>query len=169
MKAYGGVRVQLHTFLISTNYIEVTGQLHEPAALPRRKAPGADWVERWSGFRVGMEVSNLRKISLPPLVIEPQSSVVRSTNSIDECVMIRNSWTKPWKFIFSLNSLHFSRHFYIFRSILYISPRTSTFFAQLFTFLHALLHFSLNYLHFSMHFYIFPSIVYISPCTSSFI
>jgi hypothetical protein len=33
MKAYGGVNVQIHAILISA-LVEVSGQLHAPAALP---------------------------------------------------------------------------------------------------------------------------------------
>jgi hypothetical protein len=37
MKVYGGVEVQVHSFL--TSALDGSGQLHESAALPLRKEP----------------------------------------------------------------------------------------------------------------------------------
>jgi hypothetical protein len=36
--------------------MEVSGQLHAPAALPRgERAPGTVWIGGWVGFRAGLD------------------------------------------------------------------------------------------------------------------
>jgi hypothetical protein len=35
--------------------MEVSGELHVPAALPKGKSPGAHWIGGWVGPRAGLE------------------------------------------------------------------------------------------------------------------
>jgi hypothetical protein len=44
-------------------YMEVSGQLHAPAALPPgERAPGTHWIRCWVSPRVGLDVVEERKI-----------------------------------------------------------------------------------------------------------
>jgi hypothetical protein len=54
--------------------MEVSGQLHAPAALPLgEKAPGTQWIEGWVGPKACLEAVAKRKISAPA-GIEPRPS-----------------------------------------------------------------------------------------------
>jgi len=37
--------------------MEVSGQLHAPAALPPEKIPGAHWIEGWMDPRAGLDAA----------------------------------------------------------------------------------------------------------------
>jgi hypothetical protein len=57
----------------------VIGQLHAPAALPRKRAPGAHWIGGWVDSRAGLEYLEKRKfLSLPRLVFRPLGRRARS-------------------------------------------------------------------------------------------
>jgi hypothetical protein len=45
--------------------MEVSGQLHAPAALPRRKNPGTYWIGGWVGPRASLDAVAKRKIPSP--------------------------------------------------------------------------------------------------------
>jgi hypothetical protein len=51
MSAYGGVDVWIH-FYLPRHWLEVTGQLHAPAALPPgEKARGTLWIVDWVRYQ----------------------------------------------------------------------------------------------------------------------
>jgi hypothetical protein len=41
--------------------MEVSGQLHDPAALSPEKYPGTHWIESWVGSRAGLNSVEKRK------------------------------------------------------------------------------------------------------------
>jgi hypothetical protein len=43
--------------------MEVNGQLHDPAVLPRRKEPGTHWIGGWLGPRAGLDAEAEGEIS----------------------------------------------------------------------------------------------------------
>jgi hypothetical protein len=46
--------------------MEVSGQLHDPVALPpKERAPGTHWIGSWVGFRAGLDAVVKRKIPSP--------------------------------------------------------------------------------------------------------
>jgi hypothetical protein len=51
-KAYGSVKVQLHSFL--TSALDVSGELQDPIALPPRKQ--RQWKGGWLGLIAGVKV-----------------------------------------------------------------------------------------------------------------
>jgi len=52
--------------------MELSGQLHVPAALPLGEIPGYHWIGGWVGLRAGLDVVDKRKnSSFPPPGIEP--------------------------------------------------------------------------------------------------
>jgi hypothetical protein len=54
--------------------MEVSGQLHAPAALlPRERAPGTHMVVVWEGPRAGLKTVSERKISTPCRESNPDS------------------------------------------------------------------------------------------------
>jgi len=58
--------------------MEVSGQLHAPAALsPREIAPGTHWIGRWVGPRAGLDVVVKRKIPSPRRESNPRTSIVQ--------------------------------------------------------------------------------------------
>jgi hypothetical protein len=46
--------------------LEVSGQLHAPAALPPGKTPGTHWIGGWVGHRVGLDDVEMRKFLILP-------------------------------------------------------------------------------------------------------
>jgi hypothetical protein len=53
--------------------MEVSGQLHAPAALLLRKAHGTQWIGGWVGLRAGLETVVKRKIPIPSSSPEPSA------------------------------------------------------------------------------------------------
>jgi hypothetical protein len=60
--------------------MEVSGQLHAPAALPPGKEPpGAHWIGGWVDLRAGLDDLEKRKfLALPGLELRPLGRPVRS-------------------------------------------------------------------------------------------
>jgi hypothetical protein len=59
--------------------MEVSGQLHAPAALPPGKGPGTYWIGGWVGPRAGQDAMEKRKfLSLPGLELPPLGRPARS-------------------------------------------------------------------------------------------
>jgi hypothetical protein len=55
MKAYGVVDLYIYIFLTSS-LLEVSGQLHAPAALtPGERAPGTHCIRGWVDHRAGLD------------------------------------------------------------------------------------------------------------------
>jgi hypothetical protein len=80
MKAYGGVDVQIHIFLTSV-LVEVSGQLHAPAALtpPRGKSVRYPLDSRLGGPTAGLDDMEKKKILPPPgLELRPLGRSARS-------------------------------------------------------------------------------------------
>jgi hypothetical protein len=59
--------------------MEVCGELHAPAALPRERASGTHWIGGWVGPRTVLDVVVNRKIPSPPPPREsnPRSPIVQ--------------------------------------------------------------------------------------------
>jgi hypothetical protein len=79
MKTYGGVDVYIHIFL--TSALEVSGQLHAPAALPLGKSPRYPFYRRlggpqsWSGWYGEVNIFDPTGTRTPaPLVVQPVAS-----------------------------------------------------------------------------------------------
>jgi hypothetical protein len=71
MKPYCGVDVETHFFL-PQHYLEVSGQLHAPAALLPGTAPGTHWIGGWMGPRTGQDdVEKTKFMTLPGLELRP--------------------------------------------------------------------------------------------------
>jgi hypothetical protein len=56
--------------------MEVSGQLHAPAALPPEKAPGTHWIGGWVGPRAVLEAVVKRKIPSPRRKSNPRTPIV---------------------------------------------------------------------------------------------
>jgi hypothetical protein len=68
MKAYGGMHVYIHVFLI----LKVSGRLHTPAALPPKKDSHYPLDKCWVGPRTGVEnVEQRQFLILPGLELRP--------------------------------------------------------------------------------------------------
>jgi hypothetical protein len=59
--------------------MEVRGQLHAPAALPRETDRDTHCIRAWVGPRAGLDVMEERKISCPYRDSNPDLSVIIST------------------------------------------------------------------------------------------
>jgi hypothetical protein len=60
------------TFFLTLAMLEVSGQLHTPAALPRAKSPMSHWIEGWIDPSFGLEDLEKRKfLTLPGLELLP--------------------------------------------------------------------------------------------------
>jgi hypothetical protein len=57
--------------------MEVSGQLHEQAALPPAKAPDTHWIGGWVGPRAVLEVVVKRKIPSPRQESNPRTPIVQ--------------------------------------------------------------------------------------------
>jgi hypothetical protein len=68
------------TFSCPWHWLEVSGQLHAPAALPPGKEPpGTHWIGGWLCPRTGLDEVEVRKIlPLPGLELRPLSRSARS-------------------------------------------------------------------------------------------
>jgi hypothetical protein len=53
------MEVYLHAFL--TSALEVSGQRHAPAALPRKEGLSTHWIGGWVGLIAGLDVVEERK------------------------------------------------------------------------------------------------------------
>jgi hypothetical protein len=59
--------------------LEVSGQLHAVAALPRVKAPGIHWIGGWVDIRVGLDDVEKRKfLTVPGLELRSLGRPARS-------------------------------------------------------------------------------------------
>jgi hypothetical protein len=81
MKAHGGVDVQIHIFFLHRHQLNVSGQLHVPAALtPEESTPGTHWIRGWVDPRVSLDDVEQRKLvtlqglELRPSIIKPVAS-----------------------------------------------------------------------------------------------
>jgi hypothetical protein len=70
MKAYGGVGVLIHVFFPSA-LVEVSGQLHAPAALSPRKGPQVP-IEQEAGWAPEPIWTWRKFLPLPGLELQPQ-------------------------------------------------------------------------------------------------
>jgi hypothetical protein len=71
MKAYGE-QMYRSTFSWPRHYLEVSGQLHARAALPRERAPGTHWIRGWVDLRADLEDLEKRKFfTLPGFELRP--------------------------------------------------------------------------------------------------
>jgi hypothetical protein len=58
--------------------MEVSGQLHAPAALPpRERAPGTHWIGGWVGPRAVLDAVVKRKIPSPGRESKPRTPIVQ--------------------------------------------------------------------------------------------
>jgi hypothetical protein len=58
--------------------MEVSGQLHVPAALPRgERAPGTHWIGDWVGPRAVLDAEEKRKIPSPHRESNPRTPIVQ--------------------------------------------------------------------------------------------
>jgi hypothetical protein len=56
------VDVEIHIFFTSVYYLEVSGHLHVPAALPPEvRATGTHWIGGWVGPRAGLDEVEKKK------------------------------------------------------------------------------------------------------------
>jgi hypothetical protein len=55
--------------------MEVTGQLHAPAAFPPGKAPGTHWIGGWVGPRAVLDAAVKRKIPSPRRESNPRTPI----------------------------------------------------------------------------------------------
>jgi hypothetical protein len=59
--------------------MEVSGQLHAPAALPpKERAPGTHWIGGWVGPRAVLDAVVKRKIPNPRRESNPRTPIVQS-------------------------------------------------------------------------------------------
>jgi hypothetical protein len=66
--------------------MEVGGQLHTPAALPRGRTPGTHWIRVWVGPRAGLDAVEYAERSLAltgnrPLLVQPAARRCTKKNS----------------------------------------------------------------------------------------
>jgi hypothetical protein len=57
--------------------MEVSGQLHAPAALPQGKSPGTHWIGGWVGSRAILDAVVKRKISSSRRESNPRTPIVK--------------------------------------------------------------------------------------------
>jgi hypothetical protein len=57
--------------------MEVSGQLHAPAALPPGKKPVTYWIEGWVGFRAILDTAMKRKIPSSRRKSNPRTPIVQ--------------------------------------------------------------------------------------------
>jgi hypothetical protein len=57
--------------------MEVSGQLHTPAALPPGRAPSTNWIGGWVGPRAVLDAVVKRKIPSPRRETKPRTSIVQ--------------------------------------------------------------------------------------------
>jgi hypothetical protein len=57
--------------------MEVSGQLHDPAALPQERAPSTHWIGRWVGPRAVLDTVGKRKIPSPRWESNPRTPIVQ--------------------------------------------------------------------------------------------
>jgi hypothetical protein len=57
--------------------MEVSGQLHAPAALPPRKATGTHWIRGWVCPRAVLDAGVKRKIPSPLRESNPRTPIVQ--------------------------------------------------------------------------------------------
>jgi hypothetical protein len=58
--------------------MEVSGQLHSPAALPRERAPGTHWIGGWVvGHRAGLHMVLKRKIPSLHHELNPNYTIIQ--------------------------------------------------------------------------------------------
>jgi hypothetical protein len=68
------------TFSWPRHYVEVSGQLHAPAALPPEKTPRTHWIGGWMDPRSSLDDLEKRKF-LTPLGLNSDPSVVQPVAS----------------------------------------------------------------------------------------
>jgi hypothetical protein len=79
MKAYGGVKVQLHAILTTIRKMEVN---FTPLPLCSREAPfGTYWIGGWVGTIAGVDAARKRKIYFLCRESDPSSSVTQPKRS----------------------------------------------------------------------------------------
>jgi hypothetical protein len=80
MKAYGGVDVYIHIFLISTLVGGEWLASHLGSFTPREGVPGTHWIGDWVGPRAGLDDAEKRKFLIyrdsnsEPYVVQPVAS-----------------------------------------------------------------------------------------------
>jgi hypothetical protein len=78
MKAYGEW-LYTATFLWPRKYLEVSGQLHAPAALSLESAPGTNWIGGWVDPRAGLDdVEKWKFLTVLGLELRPLGRPARS-------------------------------------------------------------------------------------------
>jgi hypothetical protein len=79
MKAYGGVRLQIHTFLTSALAGGKWSVSRPCRFAPGGRSPGSHWIGGWVRPRASLDDLNKRKfLSLPGLKLRPLGKPVRS-------------------------------------------------------------------------------------------
>jgi hypothetical protein len=64
--------------------MEVSGQLHAPAALPpRERNPGTHWIGGWVGTRAVLDAVVKRKIPSPRRKSNPRSPIVQPSENCE--------------------------------------------------------------------------------------
>jgi hypothetical protein len=59
--------------------MELSAQLHAPAAIPGEITPGTHWIEGWVDLRAGMDyLEKIKFLNLPELELRPLGRPVRS-------------------------------------------------------------------------------------------
>jgi hypothetical protein len=59
------------------HYMEMSGQLHAPAALPQERTPGTNWIGGWVGPRAALDAVVKRKIPSPGRESNPRTPIVQ--------------------------------------------------------------------------------------------
>jgi hypothetical protein len=79
MKAYGGVDVQIHIFLISALIRGEWSASRPDRFTPGERAPGTHWIGGWVNPRPGLDDVEKRKfLSLPGLELRPLGRPART-------------------------------------------------------------------------------------------
>jgi len=71
----------------------VSGQIHDPAALPRERAHGTHWVEDWVGDRDGLDAMRKTKIPSPHREENrrrPARSLVTTVTELPQLLPVRD-------------------------------------------------------------------------------
>jgi hypothetical protein len=80
--------------------MEVSGQLHAPAALPPGRAPGTNWIGGWVGPRAVLDAVVKRKIPSPRRESNPRTSIVQpvAQRYTDWAIVYMSCW-RVWSYV----------------------------------------------------------------------
>jgi hypothetical protein len=72
--------------------MEVSGQLHAPAAYPRERAPRTHWIGGWMGPRAVLDAVVKKIISSPRRELNPRSPIIqpKCVCKINNLIEMRN-------------------------------------------------------------------------------